>query len=77
MMYSMVSSILNSIRSVVDDCIVSPLTRVMMALPYGSPNSSAVTTTGPMGPESSGFLPSAHCDVARWWVRALRSLKAV
>src|SRR6202008_3706759 len=76
--YSMVLAVEKIMSDVLESCMVSPLTRVVMrrpAAPGGS--SSAVTIHGPSGPVPSKFLPGVHCDVLRWKSRTETSLKRV
>src|SRR4029079_6382443 len=47
---------------------ISPLTVVVTCNDWGSPTSSAETSTGPLGKNLSGVLPSNH-----WLVRVCRS----
>jgi hypothetical protein len=58
-------------------CFSTPLTRSFTALRCGSPNSSAVTTTGPIGQNVSRLFPLKNCMCAFWRSRAVTSLTTV
>ena len=74
----MVLAVEKIMSEVLESCMVSPLTRVMMRRPEApGGSSSAVTTQGPSGPVPSKFLPGVHCEVLRWKSRTETSLKSV
>ena len=61
--------------SVLSDCMVLPLSRLMILRPLAPRgSSSAVTIQGPKLPVLSKFLPMPHCVVWRWNSRTEPSL---